>query len=380
MPDPLHRLGIEPGLAQREAQQLARALVGAGVVKGARVAVYMANRPELVAATYAVGRVGGVLVPISTFASPAERDYILRHSDASLLLMQPSLLKHAFLDDLRAAHPEIASGAPGRLRCPALPAPLHLAAGLMTMRGLGLLSKASALRAGLLLRGEVDRPDDNETCDAWLRRLGQTQGIRGAFWDPLIWAVLNDDPLVASAAMLVAVLERAFLGTRDASRLGVPRLPLSRLYVDDAVTHLRRGRLARGVVALTFDDGFGVDRLAGVCFEDVGEPVDDLRVQRLVHVRLLLQRIELEQRLVAQLEEALPLRALFLAHLDAGRRWQQMMPARIAPPSRRACACSTGVSGRSSCCSSRAGGTWRRSRTTPPTSTCCTRGTRPPAS
>jgi squalene-associated FAD-dependent desaturase len=127
-----------------------------------------------------------------------------------------------------------------RLRCPALPAPMHLAAGLLTMRGLGLLHKASALRVGMFLRGEVARPDDNETCDGWLTRLGQTQGIRGAFWDPLIWAVLNDDPLVASAAMLVAVLERAFLGTRDQSRLGVPKRPLSRLYVDDGLAYLRR--------------------------------------------------------------------------------------------------------------------------------------------
>lgn len=127
-----------------------------------------------------------------------------------------------------------------RLRCPALPAPLHLAAGLATMRGLGFFHKASAMRAGLLLRGEADRPDDNETCDAWLTRLGQTQGIRAAFWDPLIWAVLNDDPLVSSAAMLVAVLDRAFLGTRDASRLGVPRVPLSKLYVDRSLEYLRQ--------------------------------------------------------------------------------------------------------------------------------------------
>jgi squalene-associated FAD-dependent desaturase len=126
-----------------------------------------------------------------------------------------------------------------KLRCPALPAPLHLAAGLLSMRGIGVVSKAAALRVGLVLRGEVARPDDNETCDAWLRRLGQTQGIRGAFWEPLIWAVLNDDPLVASAAMLVAVLERAFLGTRDASRLGVPKVPLSRLYVENAMQYLR---------------------------------------------------------------------------------------------------------------------------------------------
>ena len=148
-------------------------------------------------------------------------------------------------------------GARVRLRCPALPAPFHLAAGLASMRGLGLLHRASALRAGLVLRGEAERPDDNETCDAWLRRLGQTQGIRNAFWDPLIWAVLNDDPLVASAAMLVAVLERAFLGTRDASRLGVPRVPLSRLYVDDAVAYLRqRGaevRMAQPMRAIETD-------------------------------------------------------------------------------------------------------------------------------
>lgn len=139
-------------------------------------------------------------------------------------------------------------GARVRLRCPALPAPLHLGAGLAAMRGVGLLDKASALRAGVMLRHEVARPNDNETCDDFLRRLGQTQGIRNAFWDPLIWAVLNDDPLVASAAMLVAVLERAFLGTRDDSRLGVPRVPLSRLYVHDALEHVRQrgGQLRLG--------------------------------------------------------------------------------------------------------------------------------------
>jgi len=125
------------------------------------------------------------------------------------------------------------------LDCPALPAPLHLATGLLTMRGLGLLDKAAALRAGLLLRGEVARPDDNETCDSWLRRLGQTPALRNAFWEPLIWGTLNDDPLVSSAAMFTAVLERAFLSTRDASRLGVPKVPLSRLYVDQALAYLR---------------------------------------------------------------------------------------------------------------------------------------------
>ena len=109
--------------AELEAQvaEVARALVGAGVVKGARVAVWIANSPESIVASYAVCSIGALLVPVNTFATGPERDYILRHSDASLLLMQRALGKHRFLEGLLASHPEIARGAPGQLRVPALP-------------------------------------------------------------------------------------------------------------------------------------------------------------------------------------------------------------------------------------------------------------------
>ncbi len=159
------------------------------------------------------------------------------------------------------------------MHCPALPAPLHLAAGLLGMRGMGPLNKLAALRAGLLLNQEVSRPDDNETCDAWLNRMGQTAAMRHAFWEPLIWATLNDDPLVSSAAMLMAVLDRAFLGTRDASRLGVPKRPLSALYVPQATkfieshgssvefsTPVRQIRMEEGrVVGVTTKRGEQID-------------------------------------------------------------------------------------------------------------------------
>jgi fatty-acyl-CoA synthase len=103
------------------ARGLARALIGAGVVKGTRVALLLANGPEWIASVYAVGMVGGVVVPVNTFGTREERDHVLRHGDASLLLLQPSLLDHRYLDDLVAAHPEIEAGTPGRLRIPALP-------------------------------------------------------------------------------------------------------------------------------------------------------------------------------------------------------------------------------------------------------------------
>ena len=105
----------------QEARRLARGLLRAGVVKGARVALLMANRPEWVTASFAVSMLGGVLVPVNTFARSEERDYILRHGDASVLLLQSSLLRHDFLGELLASHPEIATGHAGRIRCAALP-------------------------------------------------------------------------------------------------------------------------------------------------------------------------------------------------------------------------------------------------------------------
>lgn len=104
-----------------EAVRIARGLVGAGVVKGTRVAILMPNRPEWITTAFAVGMVGGVAVPVSTLATPEERAHVLRHSDTAVLLLQPSLLSRDYLDELTSRHPEIATSVPGRIRCAALP-------------------------------------------------------------------------------------------------------------------------------------------------------------------------------------------------------------------------------------------------------------------
>lgn len=119
----IHFAGRNTSYAElrEQARELSRALVGAGVVKGARVAVHMANRPEWIVSAFAAARLGAVVLPVNTFATREELRHVLRHGDASLLLMQSSLLKHAYLEDLLAEEPAIASGEPGRLRCAALP-------------------------------------------------------------------------------------------------------------------------------------------------------------------------------------------------------------------------------------------------------------------
>ena len=153
---------------EADARCLARALIGAGVVKGTRVAVLMSNRPEFIVSAFAVGMVGAVLVPVSTFANGEERDYILRHSDASVLLMQPALLKHRYLDDLQGAHPGIREGRPGRLRVPALPQLRRVVVlGEDGVRGgvedwPGLLEQGEDISEELLdaVGSEVEPPDD----------------------------------------------------------------------------------------------------------------------------------------------------------------------------------------------------------------------------
>jgi acyl-CoA synthetase (AMP-forming)/AMP-acid ligase II len=159
---------ISYGELEARSRELARGLVGAGVVKGARVAVLMGNRPEWVVSAFAVGLVGGVLVPVNTFASASEFDFILRHSDASLLLMQPSVLKHRFLVELLDAHPEIGQGSPGRIRCTALPQLRHVAClGLDAARGGvepwdALLARGEGVDDALLdaLSDQVEPPDE----------------------------------------------------------------------------------------------------------------------------------------------------------------------------------------------------------------------------
>ena len=81
------------------ARRVAKAVVAAGLGKGARVGVLMGNRPEAVAALLGAPMAGAVAVPLSTFSPLPELEYLLRHADVSLLLTQTNLLERDFLAD-----------------------------------------------------------------------------------------------------------------------------------------------------------------------------------------------------------------------------------------------------------------------------------------
>jgi fatty-acyl-CoA synthase len=72
-------------------RRLAAALQEAGIERGDRVAFLCLNTTELLEAHFGVPRAGGVLVAINTRLMPAEIAYILEHSGARMLVVDPSL-------------------------------------------------------------------------------------------------------------------------------------------------------------------------------------------------------------------------------------------------------------------------------------------------
>ncbi len=81
------------------AGRFAAALQRAGIEGGDRVAVLLPNVPVHLASTFAVPLAGAVLVAINTRLAASEVAYILTHSGAKLLLVDPELAANVRLDD-----------------------------------------------------------------------------------------------------------------------------------------------------------------------------------------------------------------------------------------------------------------------------------------
>jgi squalene-associated FAD-dependent desaturase len=171
---------------------------------------------------------------------------------------------------------ELASPTTGRsrLRCPAWPAPLHLAGGLALHGALSLREKLAALR---VIGDARARWDDSAldllTVTEWLEALGQSANACRALWTPLCLATLNAWPEHASAALLATVVVKGLLAPGDASSIGLACVGLSSLYTDAATAHLQR----RGGAVLTNEPVTGLVVENGAC---VGVRLRDDEVRR----------------------------------------------------------------------------------------------------
>ena len=119
-----------------------------------------------------------------------------------------------------------------RLHAPRLPAPWHLAAALVTARGLQLSDRAAMiafLRA--LKKSHWNLGNDRCTTD-WLLERKQTPQVVRRVWRPLALAALNTPLDRASAQIFANVLRDSLGATGAASEMWLPRADLSALFPD----------------------------------------------------------------------------------------------------------------------------------------------------
>lgn len=113
-----------------------------------------------------------------------------------------------------------------------IPSPLNVLIAMLRFKPLRFSERLGLIRLGLHTR--FKGPKENETVEAYLGRLGQSQQTRRLLWDPIVLATLNTVPAEASATMFAQVMRLGFLGSGQDSKLGLPRAGLSQLFGNPA--------------------------------------------------------------------------------------------------------------------------------------------------
>jgi hydroxysqualene dehydroxylase len=126
--------------------------------------------------------------------------------------------------------------APGRLselRCPPLPSPWQLVAGVLGWSALSWRDRLSVLRMAGALHGPAPLPD--QTVREWLLAHGQGPRLCELLWEPLALAALNQAIGDATATTFAEVVRRLLGPGPDDAALVVPARSLSAVFVDPAV-------------------------------------------------------------------------------------------------------------------------------------------------
>lgn len=121
-----------------------------------------------------------------------------------------------------------------------LPAPLHFAESFATLRFLSPREKLEVLRAlAALQRERLRRRDlDRITMQQWLEEKRQSPRTVSRFWAPVLVSAVNEELDRMAATHGFQVFHLAFLSSRDAYQMGVPRVPLGELCSAERLSRL----------------------------------------------------------------------------------------------------------------------------------------------
>jgi squalene-associated FAD-dependent desaturase len=110
-----------------------------------------------------------------------------------------------------------------------LPAPLHTSPAFLRAECLQFADKMAIARAMLALAPAVPR-ESGESFLAWLERHGQTERAIERFWKPILVSALNEEVDRVSVPYAAQVMRESFLKSARAGRMGIPAVPLTKLY------------------------------------------------------------------------------------------------------------------------------------------------------
>lgn len=209
---------------------------------------------------------------------------------------------------------------PGRLhlRAAALPAPFHLAVGLLRAQGLSWSDRLAMLRLMRALKRDGFRVAPGATVADLLRTTGQTANLIQLVWEPLCVAALNTPIAEACAQVFANVLRDSLASSAAASELLIPRVDLSELFPVPAARFLatRRGRLRTGNAITAIQPVDGGFRLEG---DPGSQPWQQVVLATApYHAAPLLASTGACDRLAAQID-ALPHEPIVTVYLALGR-------------------------------------------------------------
>jgi fatty-acyl-CoA synthase len=101
--------------------QLAKGLMGLGIAKGEKVAVWATNVPHWVSLMFATARIGAVLLTVNTSYKIRELEYLLKQSECENIFLIDGFRDTDYVLTLRELAPELGTQPRGELSCEALP-------------------------------------------------------------------------------------------------------------------------------------------------------------------------------------------------------------------------------------------------------------------
>lgn len=208
------------------------AVVGGGL-SGIASAIALADQGQRVILLEQTRRLGG---RASSFLDPGSGDEIdhCQHVVMGCCTNYRALIERLGVAGCFRWHREQHWVSPGgrvdRIGPGVLPAPAHHAGALLRVSFLSAREKFAIARAmSRLVRTNTDSWHDRPF-SAWLEHARQPARAIDRFWRPIVVSACNAEPRACAASLAIKVFREGLLAGAGSSSIGVPTVPLARLY------------------------------------------------------------------------------------------------------------------------------------------------------